>query len=58
MAGFSSGDGKEAEGVGVEAVELAEEAEAGDERLSSGERLRGVLVGELRDEAAEASRVR
>lgn len=38
-------------------MELAEEAEAGEERLRAGERLRGVLVGELGDEAAEAGRV-
>lgn len=54
VAGLGSGDGEEAEGVGVEAVELALIAEALDDGLGTGEGLMGVLVGQLRDQAAKA----
>lgn len=45
VAGLGGGDGEEAEGVGVEAVELAVMAEALDDGLGTGEARGGVLVG-------------
>lgn len=53
MAGLGCSDGEEAEGVGVEAVELVVMAEALDDGLGSREALGGVLVRELGDKAAE-----
>lgn len=44
MTGFRSGDGQEAEGVGIKAVKLAFIAEARDNRLGTREARRGVLV--------------
>lgn len=49
MTRFDGGDGEQAKRVGIKAVKLAFMAEAGDDGLGAGERLRGVLVGELRD---------
>lgn len=54
MAGLGSGNGEEAEGVGVEAVELTVMAEALDDGLGTGEGLLGILIGQLRDQAAKA----
>ena len=44
VAAFGSGDGEEAEGIGIEAVELALAAEALDDGLSSGEGVGGVEI--------------
>lgn len=49
VAGLSRGDGEEAEGVGVEAVELVLMAEARDDGLSAREGSESVLVRELRN---------
>lgn len=45
LAGFSGGDGEEAEGIGVEAVELAVIAETPDNGLGAREGNAGVLIG-------------
>lgn len=55
LTGLGCGDGKEAEGVGVEVAELALIAEAGDDGLGAREAGAGVLVRQLRKQAAEAS---
>lgn len=47
MAGFRGGRCEEAEGVGVETVQLAFIAKAGDDSTSACERLRSGLVREL-----------
>lgn len=57
VAPFGSGHREEAEGIGIEAVELALAAEALDDGLSSGQAVGGVEIGELGNEAAEAGRV-
>lgn len=57
VAAFGGSHGEEAEGIGIEAVELALAAEALNNGLSSGQAVRGVEIGELANEAAEAGGV-
>ena len=52
VAGVGSGDGEEAEAVGVEAVELALMAEARDDGLGARDARKTLLERELRDQAA------
>lgn len=58
VAGLGGRHGKEAEGIGIEAVELALVAEAGDDGLGAREGHVGVLVGQLGDQATKASGAR
>lgn len=55
LASLGGSDGEEAKGVGVEVAELALIAEARDDGLGASEAGMRVLVGELREQAAEAS---
>lgn len=57
VAAFGGSHGEEAEGIGIEAVELALAAEALNNGLSSGQPVGGVEIGELANEAAEAGGV-
>lgn len=49
MSSLGGGDGEEAEGIGVEAVELVAMAEAREDGLSASEAGMSVLVRELRN---------
>lgn len=49
MTGFSGGDGKEAEGIGVKTVELGFITEAREDGLSARERRGSVVVRKLRE---------
>ncbi len=55
MASLGGCHSEEAEGIGIEAVELALMAEAGDDGLGAREAHVGVLVGQLGDQATKAS---
>lgn len=57
VASLGSSDGEEAEGVGIEAVELTVMAEASDDGLGARERRESVLVRELRDQTTETGGV-
>lgn len=57
VAAFGGSHGEKAEGIGIEAVELALAAEALNNGLSSGQAVGGVEIGQLGNETAEAGGV-